>query len=171
VNRPVSLRAEGLMRAFGRGATRHVAVQPLDLEITSSTSLGIVGESGSGKSTLSRLLVGLDQPTEGTVTLDGASVAQLLRSRFGTRDLRRTVQYVAQDTFSSFDPRRTLRDAVATPLRVLRELEGAAAEAEILAVLELLELDRRMLDRYPSQLSGGQRSRPWTSPCRARCST
>jgi peptide/nickel transport system ATP-binding protein len=159
VNRPVSLRAEGLMRAFGRGATRHVAVQPLDLEITSSTSLGIVGESGSGKSTLSRLLVGLDQPTEGTVTLDGASVAQLLRSRFGTRDLRRTVQYVAQDTFSSFDPRRTLLDAVATPLRVLRELEGAAAEAEILPVLDLLELDRRMLDRYPSQLSGGQRQR------------
>ncbi|SDG40036.1 ABC transporter ATP-binding protein [Pseudonocardia oroxyli] len=155
MRKPVSLRAEAMSRSFGR----HVAVQPLDLEITSTTSLGIVGESGSGKSTLSRLLVGLDRPTEGRVTLDGADVAQLLRSRAGTRDLRRTVQYVAQDTFSSFDPRRTLRDAVATPLRVLRGLDRDAAEAEILPVLDLLKLERRMLERYPAQLSGGQRQR------------
>ncbi|NQX25795.1 ATP-binding cassette domain-containing protein [Microbacteriaceae bacterium VKM Ac-2854] len=155
----VSLRAEGLTKSFGKGANRHVAVQPLDLEITSRTSLGIVGESGSGKSTLSRLLVGLERPTAGEVTLNGRSVQQLLRSASGARELRRTVQYVAQDTFSSFDPRRTLRDAVATPLRVLRGVRGAEAEAEIREVLELLKLDAAQLDRYPSQLSGGQRQR------------
>ncbi|NQX14064.1 ATP-binding cassette domain-containing protein [Microbacteriaceae bacterium VKM Ac-2855] len=155
----VSLRAEGLSKSFGKGTTRHVAVQPLDLEITSRTSLGIVGESGSGKSTLSRLLVGLERPTEGDVTLNGRSVQQLLRTASGARELRRTVQYVAQDTFSSFDPRRTLRDAVATPLRVLRGVRGAEAEAEIRDVLALLKLDPAHLDRYPSQLSGGQRQR------------
>lgn len=155
----VSLRAEGLTKSFGKGATRHVAVQPLDLEITSRTSLGIVGESGSGKSTLSRLLVGLERPTAGEVTLNGRSVQQLLSTAAGARELRRTVQYVAQDTFSSFDPRRTLRDAVATPLRVLRGVRGAEAEAEIREVLALLKLDAAHLDRYPSQLSGGQRQR------------
>ncbi|SMH49507.1 peptide/nickel transport system ATP-binding protein [Rathayibacter oskolensis] len=155
----VSLRAEGVTKTFGRGANRHVAVKPVDLEINSRTALGIVGESGSGKSTLSRLLVGLEKPTAGDVTLNGRSLQVLLRSASGTLELRRSVQYVAQDTFSSFDPRRTLRDAVATPLRVLRGVTGAAAESEIRDVLDLLRLDPAQLDRYPGQLSGGQRQR------------
>ncbi|HEY1701569.1 MAG TPA: ATP-binding cassette domain-containing protein [Trebonia sp.] len=155
----VTLRAEGVSRAFGRGRSRLVAVQPLDLEVGSRSSLGIVGESGSGKSTLSRLFVGLDTPTSGTVSLDGTPARQLLATASGTRRFRRTVQFVAQDTFSSFDPRRTLRDAVATPLRVLRGVKGPEAETEIRDLLALLRLDPAFLDRYPSQLSGGQRQR------------
>lgn len=154
-----SLQTRGLTKTFGRGATRRVAVEPIDLEIDSRAALGIVGESGSGKSTLARLLVGVETPTGGGVHLDGRSVAQMLRSPRETRDLRRAVQLVAQDTFSSFDPRRTLRDAVGTPLRVLRGITGEPAETEIRDVLALLRLDPAMLDRYPGQVSGGQRQR------------
>ncbi|MCM0621141.1 ABC transporter ATP-binding protein [Nocardioides bruguierae] len=155
----VTLQAEKLTRVFGRGPSRHVAVQPLDLQIDTSTALGIVGESGSGKSTLSRLLVGLDTPTAGEVLIDGTRISQLMSTPSGMRRFRATVQYVAQDTFSSFDPRRTLRDSVATPLRVLRGVKGEEAEAEIREVLTLLQLDPGFLDRYPGQISGGQRQR------------
>lgn len=155
----VTLQAENLTRVFGRGSSRHVAVQPLTLEIDTTTSLGIVGESGSGKSTLSRLLVGLDTPTAGEVVLDGTPISRLLATPSGMRRFRATVQFVAQDTFSSFDPRRTLRDAVATPLRALRGIRGEEAEQEIRDVLRLLQLDPAFLDRYPGQISGGQRQR------------
>jgi ABC-type glutathione transport system ATPase component len=155
----VTLQTDKLTRVFGRGSSRHVAVHPVGLEIDSRTSLGIVGESGSGKSTLSRLLVGLDMPTEGNVLLDGTPIRRMMATPSGLRGFRRTVQFVAQDTFSSFDPRRTLRDAVTTPLRVLRDVKGDQAEAEVRDVLALLKLDPALLDRYPAQLSGGQRQR------------
>lgn len=158
--KPVAtLRAENVSRVFGRGHSRNVAVRPLDLEIDSGTSLGIVGESGSGKSTLLRLLVGLDMPTGGEVLFDGTPIRRLMSTPSGMRQFRRAVQLVAQDTFSSFDPRRTLRDAVATPLRVLRGIKGEPAETEMRDVLALLKLDPAFLDRYPGQLSGGQRQR------------
>jgi ABC-type glutathione transport system ATPase component len=155
----VTLQAAKLTRVFGRGQSRHVAVHPVDLEIDSRTSLGIVGESGSGKSTVSRLLVGLDTPTAGEVLLDGTSIRRMMSTPQGSRRFRQTVQFVAQDTFSSFDPRRTLRDAVTTPLRVLRGVQGEEAEEELRDVLGLLKLNYALLDRYPSQLSGGQRQR------------
>ena len=154
-----TLQVEGLTKVFGRGAGRTVAVQPMDLEIDTSTALGIVGESGSGKSTLARLLVGFETPTAGAIHLDGRPISRMLSMPRERREFRRAVQFVAQDTFSAFDPRRTLRDAVATPLRVLREVTGPAADAEIRDVLGLLQLDPAMLDRYPSQVSGGQRQR------------
>ncbi|MFW0786056.1 ATP-binding cassette domain-containing protein [Gordonia sp. CPCC 206044] len=155
----VTLQTDQVTRVFGHGQNAHVAVRPLDLEIDSRTALGIVGESGSGKSTLSRLLVGLDTPTSGAIFLDGTSISSMMSTRWGLRRLRQTVQFVAQDTFSSFDPRRSLRDAVATPLRVLRGVTGDDAELEMREILETLVLDPVLLDRYPSQLSGGQRQR------------
>ncbi len=155
----VTLQAEKVTRVFGSGASRHVAVRPLDLEIDTKTALGIVGESGSGKSTLSRLLVGLDLPTAGEVLLEGTPIRRLMSTPAGMKRFRATVQFVAQDTFSSFDPRRKLRDAIATPLRVLRGVKGEEAEAEIREVLAVLKLDPSFLDRYPSHISGGQRQR------------
>jgi ABC-type glutathione transport system ATPase component len=155
----VELRGTRIGKVFGRRSSRHVAVRPLDIAITSTTAVGIVGESGSGKSTLSRMLVGLERPTTGTITLDGRDIASMDASAETGREFRRSVQYVAQDTFSSFDPRRKLRDALATPLRVLRGETGSEAEDRMVATLGLLRLDPRFLDKYPHEISGGQRQR------------
>ncbi|GAA4675660.1 ABC transporter ATP-binding protein [Frondihabitans cladoniiphilus] len=155
----VTLEVSGVSKTFGRGDTAHTAVQTLDLVVDSHSAIGIVGESGSGKSTLSRMLVALEHPSAGTITLDGVDIVEMDKKAESGRELRRVVQYVAQDTFSSFDPRRSLRDALATPLRVLRGITGAEADERIAEIARLLRLKPEMIDKYPHQVSGGQRQR------------
>jgi peptide/nickel transport system ATP-binding protein len=149
------LAADGVVKTFRRGAAP--AVAGIDLEIGPDTALGIVGESGSGKSTLARMLAGLETPTSGRVVLDGEPVDGLLRSRTGRSDFRRAVQYIAQDTSSSFDPRRTLRDSVRL-LRLLG-LGQKAADDRVDEVLASLEVAPHLADRLPRNVSGGQRQR------------
>ena len=155
----VALRADGVSRVYGSRWAPFVAVKQLDFEVNSDSAIGIVGESGSGKSTLSRILVGLESASSGEVTYNGANIAKFTQFRTGLLDFRCAVQFVAQDTSSSFDPRRTLLDAVATPLRVLRGRTGSEAMDQIAEVLRLLRLDPAHLKRYPNEVSGGQRQR------------
>jgi len=155
----LTLRTEKVTKVFGRKESALVAVKPLDITFTTRSAVGIVGESGSGKSTFSRMLVGLDKPSSGRVLLGDRDVAALTAKIPSAREFRGTVQYVAQDTSSSFDPRRTIRDAVETPLRLLRGISGSAADTEIREILDLLRLDVAQLDRYPHEVSGGQRQR------------
>jgi peptide/nickel transport system ATP-binding protein len=159
MNEYVALVAEGVSRVYGSRRSPVVAVAPVDFVVDSDSALGIVGESGSGKSTLSRMLVGLESVSTGAVTYNGANIASFTRTRTGRIDFRRAVQFVAQDTSSSFDPRHTLGQAVATPLRVLRGITGSEAEDQIAYVLRLLQLDPAHLKRYPNEVSGGQRQR------------
>jgi len=151
------LSAEGVTKTYRRGA--RPALAGVDLAITPDTALGIVGESGSGKSTLARTLAGLEEPTSGRVLLDGAPVSALLSTRGGRTSFRRTVQYIAQDTSSSFDPRRTLRDSVRLPLVKLLGATSAAADERVDEVLTSLEIDPALADRLPRKVSGGQRQR------------
>jgi len=163
----VSITATDVRREFGSRRNPFVAVDDVSITVTSTSSIGIVGESGSGKSTLSRMLVGLDAPSSGSIVLDGvvtegrpsAEVAKLAASPRGNRQLRRVVQFVGQDTSSSFDPRWTLRQAIRKPAKQLRGLSTADADREIDALLVELGLDPAAADRYPSQVSGGQRQR------------
>lgn len=157
--REVTLRGEGISKVFGKRGNAHTAVRPMDITVHARSAIGVVGESGSGKSTLSRMLVGLEAPTTGVITLDGQDIQRMERAAEDSRALRRTVQYIAQDTFSSFDPRRRLRDAVAQPLKVLRGETGSEAEDRIADVMRILRLDPAFLDKYPHQISGGQRQR------------
>jgi peptide/nickel transport system ATP-binding protein len=141
----------------GRGGNKHRAVDGVDLLVSSGKRIGIVGESGSGKSTMVRMMVGLEFPSEGTVDFRGVSVRSM-----GTADLkkfRQEVQLVAQDTSSSFDPRRTLRDAIRRPCRNLLGLDPKASDARIDRTLEALSLDPGLASRKPHQVSGGQRQR------------
>ena len=120
-------------------------------------SLGLVGESGAGKTSLLRLLLGLDAPTSGRVLFDGAP---LDRGSRGLRAFRRAVQPVYQDPFSSLDPRRTVGDAIAEPLRSLGLPGGRGERAQRVAeLLRDVDLPADAASRYPEAFSGGQRQR------------
>lgn len=155
----VTLSADGVTKYFGSRTHRHAAVSEVDLTVTDVSRVGLVGESGSGKSTLGRMLVGLEQPSEGAVHLDGQPLETLLRFRGQRAEVRRTVQYVAQDTTSSFDPRRTLLESVMQPLRHLLGLPRARARTRALETIESLGLAPVLAERYPRYVSGGQRQR------------
>ncbi|OLT37484.1 peptide ABC transporter ATP-binding protein [Rhodococcus sp. CUA-806] len=141
----------------GRSGAEHVAVEDVSLLVDSTSRLGIVGESGSGKSTLVRMLMGLESASSGSVTYRGREMASLKRGDL--REFRRNVQLVAQDTSSSFDPRRTLRDGIRRPLLELLEMSTRDADEKVNEMLASLSIDPMLADRKPHQVSGGQRQR------------
>jgi len=142
-------------RTFGRGPGATHALRGVSFDITRGQSLGIVGESGAGKSTILKLMMGLDQPTSGTVAFRG----QLLdrRNRALMREFRRSVQIVFQDPRSSLDPRLSVGAIIAEPLRSLAV--PGDRRARVREVLEWVGLDAADAAKYPAQFSGGQRQR------------
>jgi oligopeptide/dipeptide ABC transporter ATP-binding protein len=139
-------------RSGGHGVLR--ALDGVDLTIAPGEVLGVVGESGCGKSTLGRCIVGLHVPTAGTIRFDGAVLA-----RDRDRALRRRVQMVFQDPYSSLNPRMTVRQTLRELLRVHAIVPRERIEARCLELLHLVGLPDRALDAHPRQLSGGQRQR------------
>jgi ABC-type glutathione transport system ATPase component len=150
---------EGLIKEFGLGRRRKIAVAGVTMKAMSSRSLGIVGESGSGKSTLARMLVGLIAPTKGSIHVDGQPLSIALGLRADVVKFRRQVQFIAQDTTSTFDPRRTLRDAILGPLTQLTDLDRAGREERVDETLAMVRVDPALALRYPAEVSGGQRQR------------
>lgn len=148
-----------LCKTFGSHKRGHPAVDDVSVTVDTGTSLGIVGESGSGKSTLVRMMCGLEKPSSGQVTYNGLSLAQMLSTPGGRREFRTNVQYVAQDSTSSFDPRRTLRDAVRLPAQRLLGMDRKKADDRVHETLDSLSLNIELAERYPSEVSGGQRQR------------
>jgi ABC-type glutathione transport system ATPase component len=131
------------------------ALDGVSLAVRAGDRLAIVGESGSGKSTLARLLLALEAPTSGEVRFEGTPVSAHRRSAL--TGLRRAVQIVFQDPLGSLDPRLTVGDSIAEPLRALRVPgDHRARVAELLTAVGLSESAAR---RYPHQFSGGQRQR------------
>ncbi len=138
------------------------AVNGVDLAVQPGQTVGIVGESGCGKSTLARLMLGLYAPTAGEVLFEGASIAGL--SRRELLSVRRNMQIVFQDPYSSLDPRMRLRDIIAEPLvthgQVGRGRGSLGHRRERVGeLLEAVGLSADDQDRYPRELSGGQRQR------------
>lgn len=144
--------------AFGRRLPPMPVLHGLDLVIGRGETVGIVGESGSGKTTLGRALLGLVQPSDGSIQFDGQEIAGLAESAM--RPLRRRMQMIFQDPMSSLNPRRAIRHILVDPL-LLHGLASSRAEAEtrVRAVLDRVGLPVAALDRYPHELSGGQRQR------------
>ena len=149
-------------QAWGPSARRVLrAVDNVSLDIHSGETLGLVGESGSGKSTLGRLILRLIEPTSGSIRFGGRD---LLASSGGEiRALRRDMQIIFQDPFSSLDPRMRVGDLIAEPL-VIHGNDGVGSDnrgrkSEIEHLLRAVGLDASAMNRYPHEFSGGQRQR------------
>lgn len=144
------------VKGQGKGAALH-AVSGVDLAVYEEETLALVGESGCGKSTLGRLLLGLLPPTQGQVFFDGQDLAALPPARL--RALRRQMQLVFQDTAAALNPRWTVGQSLAEPLRIHNLCPRGEYAARGAALLTQVGLAPDLLDRYPHQLSGGQRQR------------
>ena len=133
-------------------------LKDVSLNIAPNRVLGLVGESGCGKSTLCKVLLGIEKPTSGTVCVQGQDVAGLSAAEF--KKLRRVMQVVYQDPYSSLDPRMTVRQQLAEPLDIhgLRR-EKSSREQFLKELLASVGLSAAHLDRYPHEFSGGQRQR------------
>ncbi len=160
VDVPAVVEVQGLRKVFGDFA----AVDDVSFRVRRGETFSIVGESGSGKSTTARILTGLTTASEGRVSLLGTDVTGLSRREF--RPLRRDVQIVYQNPFSSFDPRFDVYDVVEEPVRAsaprpgLRErFRRRPHEERVVAALEAAALPADFVRRHPRELSGGQRQR------------
>lgn len=144
------------VKGQGKGAALH-AVSGVDLAVYEGETLALVGESGCGKSTLGRLLLGLLPPTQGQVFFDGQDLAALPPARL--RALRRQMQLVFQDTAAALNPRWTVGQSLAEPLRIHNLCPRGEYAARGAALLTQVGLAPDLLGRYPHELSGGQRQR------------
>ena len=147
------LRADGLVKEFG--GVR--AVDDVSVAIERRRTLALVGESGSGKTTTSRLILRLEQPTAGRIVFDGEDVTALAGGRL--RQLRRRIQVVYQNPYASLNPRLSIGDVIAEPLRSLRVGDRRSSAERARVLLDEVGLPAGAFDRRPAELSGGQRQR------------
>ena len=141
-------------RLIGPPRAQVHAVHPVSLDVQKGETLGIVGESGCGKSTLARMLVGLTPPSSGMIEIEGRALDRADPAAFG-----RLIQYVFQDPVSSLNPRKTIRQIMEVPLRLLHGLRDKALDRRIAELFDAVNLRPEFLDRYPHEFSGGQAQR------------
>jgi oligopeptide/dipeptide ABC transporter ATP-binding protein len=132
------------------------AVDGVSFELRKGETLGLVGESGCGKSTLARLLMGVERPTSGSVHFEDRDVSSLSKGEL--RRLRRRMQLVMQDPYTSLNPRMTVGDIVGEPFAIHGDPEGGR-RTRVRELLEIVGLEPDHVNRYPHQFSGGQRQR------------
>ena len=152
------VRSGGFLK--GRVVQALHAVDDVSLAIHPGEALGLVGESGCGKSTLSRVLSRLLDPTRGRIRINGQDVTDLNMAEFTRSPMRRMIQMVFQDPTGSLNPRFTVFDLIADPLRQLaRPANRAELKGRVEAAADAVNLSLDLLSRFPHQLSGGEKAR------------
>ncbi|WP_159499896.1 ABC transporter ATP-binding protein [Microbacterium sp. 18062] len=155
---PALIEASGLSKRYRLGRTRVIdALTDIDLTVRRGRTVAVVGESGSGKTTLSRVVAGWVAPSAGEIRFDGRPLQEWRRER--AKDLRRRVQYVYQNPYTSLDPRYTVGRILAEPLEAFRIGDRADRGDRVVALLEAVLLSPALVERRPAELSGGQRQR------------
>ncbi|RAI01524.1 peptide ABC transporter ATP-binding protein [Acuticoccus sediminis] len=173
---PPALRAEEVTRSFRRSGAgslridrsggipvpRYVrpafkAVDNVSLTVKAGETVGLVGESGCGKSTLARCLIRLIEPDGGAIELDGRNI--LLPQTSRRREIAKTAQFVFQNPDSSLNPRKTVRQILARPLQLLGEEREGTIDQRVERLLDMVRLSRAYMDRYPHEMSGGEKQR------------
>jgi peptide/nickel transport system ATP-binding protein len=143
---------------LGNKKTMVRAVEDVSFSIRPGETLGLVGESGCGKTTVGRLILRLEQPTSGEIEFSGANM--LTASPAELKAIRRKIQVIFQDPYSSLNPRMTVAQIIGEPLHVYRlATDARAAAARVAELLSQVGLRPELAERYPHQLSGGQRQR------------
>ncbi|OZM76933.1 ABC transporter ATP-binding protein [Pseudonocardia sp. MH-G8] len=144
-------------RLFGRRGAPVRAVEGVSLELRAGETLGLVGESGSGKTTVGKAIMGLVGSSGGRIAFLGEDITG--HDRKALRDVRRDLQIVFQDPYTSLDPKMKVSQLVAEPLRIHGRYDGEKSHAYVRTLLERVGLPAGFAARYPHQLSGGQRQR------------
>jgi peptide/nickel transport system ATP-binding protein len=158
------LEVRGLTKHFPLPRDRHFgpqrvvhAVDGVDLDVAQGETVGLVGESGCGKSTLARVIVRIHEPTAGSIVFAGQEIGSATPAQI--RPLRRRMQMVFQDPYSSLNPRMSVREILGEPMRFHGLAQGAEVDARIAELLDGGCLSRKSASRYPHEFSGGQRQR------------
>ncbi|HUH53821.1 MAG TPA: ABC transporter ATP-binding protein [Microbacteriaceae bacterium] len=145
------------LRKGNFGSEDLVAVEGANFAIKRGETMALVGESGSGKSTIAKMVLQLEEPTSGSVQIEGKETAGLNSQELF--ELRRTLQPVFQDPYGSLDPLHNIGNTIMEPLAVHDVGDQASRKARVLELLDQVSLPRELATRYPSELSGGQRQR------------
>ena len=155
-NQPL-IQVENLVKHFKVGAGTVHAVDGISFSIMEGETLGLVGESGCGKSTTGRVLIRLTEATSGSVRYGDKDVLAL--SRFEMITMRRELQIIFQDPFSSLDPRKTVGDTIGKPLYIHKIGSKKEREERVVQLMEQVGLAPRLYNKYPHELDGGRRQR------------
>lgn len=156
-NEKTLLEVKNLKKYFNVASGTLHAVDDVSFSINRGETLGVVGESGCGKSTLGRVLIHLLESTDGKIFFKGEDITRVSKKKLS--ELRKKMQMIFQDPYSSLNPRLTIFQAIAEPLQIEGKLSSAEIEERVYKMMDTVGLARRLVNTYPHELDGGRRQR------------